>query len=74
MEPLMRKNAPGLPQRLRAEGYLRQAELLKRLHTRLCRHPMAQRTRRVLSSPVKLSQRVTAWRIADLRSWINFLA
>lgn len=51
-------------------GFLRQAQLLKII-------PISKSTlwRRVQASafpaPVKLSQRVTVWRVEDIRQWID---
>lgn len=64
------KLLPPLP----AEGFLRQAALLKHYvpfsAATLWRNVRAG----TFPAPVKLSQRVTAWRIADIRRWMDSFA
>ena len=66
----MPKDAPTGLEVLPVEGYLRQAALLKHYvpfsAATLWRNVRAG----TFPAPVKLSQRVTAWRIADIRRWM----
>jgi prophage regulatory protein len=59
-----------LPPALPSMGFLRQAQLLKFIpisKSTLWRRVQA----RVFPAPVKLSERVTVWRVEDIRQWID---
>ena len=59
-----------VPQSLPETGFVREARLLAFLpfsHSTLWRRVAA----RTFPAPIKISERVTAWRVEDIRAWIH---
>ena len=68
--PLQSPSIPVLPLTIPETGFLRQSQVL--LFVPISKSTLWRRVQaRAFPEPVKLSERVTAWRAEDIRRWIS---